>query len=452
MSFFKQTPNNESNQTDITTLADNLENCIKSGSNFRANCPICGSSSSRPFVLFENGGYFCHACDEKGGFFKLIKDIFNLDFSKFKDVFNRFNPFNKNKKETTKNFKYEQKKFYNSIPNNRERIFKLIYELIPKNTKDLELNKLNKFVGYDDENDTLAISLIDEKDNIVNIKRRLVGGIKWKGLYGGDGKFTPKRLTGKEFVFIASGMAEFMILHASNLDYIVMQSDGMDINHLIPKGVTAVILEDNDKKDIVNEEDKVYQCFKNLNQFNPFKKKVTAKITGEKIAIDFEKILNKEVEEKYDLRDFVKDKPQDWLKLIEKEIENQINQQEKSLETEEKFTENKKQKVVSVILNGEIVISYLGKFPKFNNITDGVVISRQHSGKTHLYEGVAGTLIIVPKVRQCNMFKGDKTAAVLAKIFKDGAIITFHKFYGHYISNPEFKKLIDRATCKLPKI
>ena len=98
MSFFGQTTHNQSNQLDIIDIVDNLDNSVKSGDNFRANCPICGSSSSRPFVLFGNGGYFCHSCNEKGGFFKLITDIFKLDFSSFKDVAKKFNPFSKKSK------------------------------------------------------------------------------------------------------------------------------------------------------------------------------------------------------------------------------------------------------------------------------------------------------------------------------------------------------------------
>ena len=166
MSFFKPITHHQST---ITNLTDNLENCIQSGTNFRAKCPICGSDSSRPFVLFENGGYYCHSCNEKGGAFSLIKDILKLDFSSFKDTFNRFNPFHKTTKNKTPNFTYQQKKFHKSIENNRKRIFELLYELIPEATKHLKHSKNNQYIGYDDKNDTLAINLIDEKNNIVNI-------------------------------------------------------------------------------------------------------------------------------------------------------------------------------------------------------------------------------------------------------------------------------------------
>ncbi|WP_297522931.1 CHC2 zinc finger domain-containing protein, partial [Thermococcus sp.] len=226
MSFFNPFANNQSDQLDIRDIADNLENVAKSGDKFRATCPICGSKSARPFILFPNGGYYCHSCTQKGSVFSLIKDVLNLDFSNFKDIFKNFNPFYKKdnvSKNETPNFKYQQKKFFKPIANNRERIFKLLYELIPEETKDIKHKKNNRFIGYDDKNDTLAISLIDEDNNVVNIKRRKVGDIKWLGLKGGDGKFSPYRLTGKKFVYIASGIAEFLILNASELDYIVMQ-------------------------------------------------------------------------------------------------------------------------------------------------------------------------------------------------------------------------------------
>ncbi len=106
---------------------------------FRAKCPICESDSSRPFVLFENGGYYCHSCNEKGGAFSLIEDILKLNFSNFKNIFNKFTG---NKKYDKPDFKFKQKEFHNSIENNRERIFELLHELIPNNTKDLKLNKL----------------------------------------------------------------------------------------------------------------------------------------------------------------------------------------------------------------------------------------------------------------------------------------------------------------------
>ena len=431
MSFFSKNTQNQSPQPDVTTLADNLENCVKSGSNFRAKCPICGSNSARPFVLFENGGYFCHSCNEKGGVFGLIKDVFNLSVKNFKNILDNINPFSSNKKAKTPNFRYKQKEFHKPIQANKERIFELVYKLIPEETKDLKLEKLNRFVGYDDKNDTLAISLINEKGDIVNIKRRSVGTIKWLGLKGGDGRFAPHRITGQKFVYVASGIAEFMILHSSSLDYIVMQSDGIDINHLLPRGVTAVILEDNDKKDIVNEEDRRYQCYKNPDQFNPFKKKVTEKIIGEKIAIDFEKILNKEVQAKYDLRDFINDEPENWLGLIEKEI-NRITNMPKKIEVKE-----------------EIVTNYTGDYPDYIKMETGVSVSRTFSGKTHYYEGIANILIIVPRESQCNIFKGDSLDALLDKIYDNGAIITFHKFYGHYTTNLAFRNFIDSKKIEL---
>jgi len=424
MSFFHKTTHH--NQSNIHNIADNLENCKQAGENFRADCPICKSQSSRPFILFPNGGYYCHSCNQKGGAFSLIQDIFKLDFSNFRNVFNKFTS---NKKYSKPNFKYRQEAFHKSIANNRKRIFELLYQLIPENTKDLKLNKLNRFIGYDEKNDTLAISLIDEETHFVNIKRRKVGDIKWLGLKGGDGKFAPSRLTGKELVFVASGIAEFMILHASELDYIVMQSDGADINYLIPKDVKVVVIEDNDKKDIVNIEDKAYQCFKNPSQFNPFRKKVTAKILNETIAINFEKILDRELKAGYDLRDFITEFPESWKSLIESEIDDLSKKVEK--------------------IKDEIVINYKGQYPKYLDKFPSVVISRTNSGKTFQYEKQAGNLILVPKSYQTNLITGTDTQTLLDKISNDGAIITFHKFYGHYTKNLEFKQMIDSKKIKL---
>ncbi len=455
MSFFNPFRNNQSDQLDIRDIADNLENVAKSGDKFRATCPICGSKSARPFILFPNGGYYCHSCSEKGSVFSLIKDVLRLDFSNFKDILKKFNPFSKKdevSENETPNFQYLHEVFHHRhIIKNQEKINKLLYELIPEETKDINHKKNFSYLGYDERNDTLAISLIDEDNNVVNIKRRKVGDIKWMGLKGGSGKFSPHRLTGKKFVYIASGIAEFLILNASELDYIVMQSDGRDINSLLPRDVTAVVLEDNDKRDIKNQEDERYKCFKNPNQFNPFKRKVTEKITGEKIAIDFEKILNREVKAGYDLRDFVTEHTQNWLKLIEKEVEKEIKLKKERAEA------TLKEKILREIEEAkkpkkEIVIPYGERFPDFLDIKDiknGVIVSRQHTGKTTAFEGVAGTLIIVPKVEQCNVFKGDSTEYLLKKIFQDGAIITFYKFYSHYKSNEKFKEMIDSGEIRL---
>lgn len=450
MSFFNQPTKNQ--QLDIIDIADNLENCKQAGENFRADCPICGSQSSKPFILFPNGGYYCHSCNEKGGAFKLITDIFKLNYNNFKDNLQKISPFKSNKPKDPEDRRYqfasESFKYKETIPNNRERVFELLYELIPKDTKDLDITKINLLIGYDDKNDTLAISIYNELLNIRNIKKRKVGNIKWLGSKGGDGRFAPSRLTGKEFVFVASGIAEFMILKSSELDYIVMQSDGIDINHLVPKDATVVVLEDNDKKDIRNKEDEAYQCFKNPSQFNPFKKKVTAKILNETIAIDFEKILDREVVAGYDFKDFIIEFPNHWKDLIETEIETISKNKEKILrakiekEIQEKIIEDKKPKE-------EIVIDYKGQYPAFLDKFPSVVISRTNSGKTFQYEKQAGNLILVPKSYQANVMAGTNTQELLDKIYDDGAIITFHKFYGHYINSPEFKKLIDGKKIKL---
>ena len=82
MSFFNKPTHNQ--QLDIIDIADNLNNCKQAGDKFRADCPICESQSSKPFVLFPNGGYYCHSCNEKGGAFKLITDVFKLNYNNFR--------------------------------------------------------------------------------------------------------------------------------------------------------------------------------------------------------------------------------------------------------------------------------------------------------------------------------------------------------------------------------
>ena len=450
MSFFHST-NNKSNkkELDILDITDNLFNVKQSGDNFRAQCPICGSNSARPFILFPNGGYYCHSCNEKGSLYKLTRDVLNLDFASFRQGLKSFKPFKRfRRRNVIPDFFNTFIKQYRGkhIRTNRKRAFELLYDLIPENARNITHRKNNDNIGYDDVNDTLVIAIIDEKSRVRNLKKRQIGNIKWLGMKGGDGRYAPHRLTGKKFVYIASGLAEFMILNASELDYIVMQSDGADINQLIPHNATAVILEDNDKRDIVNQEDRKYQCYKNPNQYNPFKKKVTDKIYGDKIAISFEKILNRELKAGYDLRDFVKDEPEYWLELIEVEVEKQLMEKRMQLMMMgEEFSQSR-------VAAQEIIMTYYDRYPDYTKIKDmirGVVIAPPHSGKTFLFQDRPYVLIIVPRVEQCTVFEGESTEKLLNKISKHGAIITYQKFCGHYRYNDEFRKMIDNKKIKL---
>ncbi|MBW1660487.1 MAG: hypothetical protein JRJ48_08330 [Deltaproteobacteria bacterium] len=105
-------------------------------------------------------------------------------------------------------------------------------------------------IGYDFKNQTLTVSAMDG-DEVKAVcfrrSRNQVGDeIKWK-TYGSK-KFIPMKLTGRDEVWLASGMGELVMLELLGVDYICLQADsmvkylplGLEIEHLI-------ILPDNDE-------------------------------------------------------------------------------------------------------------------------------------------------------------------------------------------------------------
>ena len=113
--------------------------------------------------------------------------------------------------------------------------------------------------------------------------------IKWK-TYGSK-KFIPYIIK-DDFIFLAVGMAEFIILEAMNVSYILLQSDGM-FHHISDdiiakaQGRNIIILNERDSS-FGNLILKLQGIFVNSNIF----------------LIDFEEILNRSLKKGYDFRDF----------------------------------------------------------------------------------------------------------------------------------------------------
>ncbi|RLA72056.1 MAG: hypothetical protein DRG30_07795 [Epsilonproteobacteria bacterium] len=300
-------------------IADHLENSRASGVNFRAGCPICNSVKSLPFIVFETGSYFCHACEEKGNAHHLLNEVLGVEY-KAGDYVVPERVAVPEKEDL--DFIQEHKLFQKGLSDNLERSMELFYQLLPRKSSSLDYKRLNKFLGYDAYNDTLTVSIFDG-DKVINIKRRKVRDIKWMGMKASNGKYSMRKLTGRKMVFVASGMAEFLILEAlGNVDYIVAQSDSGEINSVIPKDplITAIILTDNDMAEIEKEEDEKYRDALHPTKYNRFHGKLTSKISCAKIIIDFCHILNRDIEIGYDLRDFVNEYPEDWAELVDNEI------------------------------------------------------------------------------------------------------------------------------------
>ncbi len=287
-----------------------IENLRLIGDIHRGDCPLCGSSSSRPFIIFDNMSYFCHACNETG----ILEDAPDVSYEP--------------KPEKAKaDFTQIANLYLGDAEKHRKRTLDLFDALIRSGAVNLDRSKLHGIIGYDQRNDTLAIVL--KKDEYVfNIKRRKVGDIKWMGMKESDGKTPMSRLTGEGIVFVASGIAEYLILQMTNFDYVAAQSDSANLNDYIPKDAIVVVFEDNDLVDIEKEEDRQFADALHTKKYNRFTKNFTAKINRSRIVINFNNVCNEDKPKGYDLRDLINEYPLEWLGLIEHEIKMWANNKE----------------------------------------------------------------------------------------------------------------------------
>ena len=130
-------------------------------------------------------------------------------------------------------------------------LMRLMGELLPENWFN---DSIPDVLGYRaDEPKTLTVSAMegDEVYSIIyrNDKTKDGREVKWKAQYGSERSFTPFKFTGKDEVYLASGMGELVMLEALGVDYICLQMDGA-VKHLTEpssKIKHLIILPDNDK-------------------------------------------------------------------------------------------------------------------------------------------------------------------------------------------------------------
>lgn len=101
------------------------------------------------------------------------------------------------------------------------------------------------------------------------------------------------------------------------------------------------------------------------------------------------------------------------------------------------------------VVKETIKIPFKGKYIPHLEIERGVIISITGSGKTFQYLDQPETLILVPRVLQSDVRSGDAGDYVLSKIFTEGAIMTYDKFYGHYRNNQEFRDNVNNKRFKI---
>lgn len=289
----------------------------------RTSCPIHMGDNNSTFVFWtDTGRYFCHSCAASGNIVDLVmktKDMSESDAINFLKLDHKpTNNYESYKRDKSAIDFTQENNYFLSWGNERakELFDKLIH---PDAMTDMDTSLLYGLIGYDNVNDTLTVAIKDG-DRVVQIKRRQVGDVKWKGMADSDGSYTPSRLTGKKTVYVASGMAEYIILQASGLDYIALQSDTSKIPFDLSDKV-VVIFEDNDTKESPLDTPPELRDPLDLSLANHFKLKVTTQIKSNTIiSIDFQNVLDKTLPYGFDLRDFVNAYPKEWVNMIEIEI------------------------------------------------------------------------------------------------------------------------------------
>ena len=145
---------------------------------------------------------------------------------------------------------YDVTNIYNTFKNQYSQLgepfkSKALHELLPAN---FWRDGVPDGIGYSFHDNSLTVSVDDDSEvKAVTIRRSLFNGssVKWKTL--GQKTFIATRLTGKDKVYLASGMGEIVLMELMGWDYIGLQSDGM-VNHLqnYPDIKQLIILPDND--------------------------------------------------------------------------------------------------------------------------------------------------------------------------------------------------------------
>jgi hypothetical protein len=198
-------------------------------------------------------------------------------------------------------------------------LHKLINPSLLKN-----IDRIRPYLGYMDKYNSLSV-FIPPSTNIARTGRN---GIKWQTF--GSKIITPYKIINIEspYIFIASGIAEFLLFELLELNYICFQTDAIiislerqgELEYLkeFAKNRKLIFLMDNDKAS--------KNCIEPLRNF--FENKV--------IPIDFENILDTELSKGYDFRDFCNqiNNIKNIKELLNNEIKAVINIEDSEKEDE----------------------------------------------------------------------------------------------------------------------
>jgi len=269
-------------------------------------------------------------------------------------------------------------------------------------------------LGYSGYHDTLTFEMPD-----LSINRRTQKG-KWVATSGNKRNYIPYRIDDSSpYVYLYSGMAEIIACEAMGINYIGLQMDSSD--KFINKEITAAM---KDKTLIVIEEN------------DESSQRLSQRLRCLFMDVKILKIgANKSYG--YDLRDFVND-------TGSFEVAKMMLQQLADMMPLEKR-----------LIQDEIIIPYNGHFIASNTEVDVgsldscVIKARTGSGKTYSFNNRPGVLILVPRVEQSTVGRGDRSDFVIDKILDSGAVMTYEKFMGHYKANKEFRLYVDTKRFKV---
>jgi len=309
------------------------------------------------------------------------------------------------KKEEKPSYDYEWIKAQHQKNVTHEKLLNGVRELYP--CYDGDVNSIRSFLGYSDFYNSLTIEL----DGIATAVRN-ANGQKWKS-FGSKQYIKTKIKTDDEYIFLASGMAEIIALEEFGYSYILLQMDGVRLDEVEEPNKIVVVLQENDE----SSRKLTQRCIEHFDRVK---------------VVDIAQCFKKNAPKNYDLRDFIND--QNDFKISKIKLDAIVD-----------FI-----KVEKKPAGDERIIKYEGKYiPKIGDIDSGVIVAVTGAGKTYSYEGQSGVLIIVPRTKQTDIGAGENEDFLMTKIYSEGAMITFDKFYGHYRQKRELYRAIESGHVKL---
>ena len=266
--------------------AETLEK-LKTTPGYRAPCPDCGANRGLSFWATK-GLIFCHACPEG----KRVKG--KIEISEVAPAVI----------EEAKKFERRELPF---TPIWDNRVKRELAELAPLEAYR-DYWRLGGVVGWDDYYGALAVAIKDKNGRVKAVKMRnaeTANGdiVKWMSKKGSSNKIAATYFGNVDnpFCFIASGIGEYLLLHASEMNYYCIQSDNdyVDFDAIVKAGLIPILVSDNDKD---KDGNKIF--------FEKFTKKYRNKPF---FYLDWEIALSQRLPKGFDLRDFANMQPKDWI-------------------------------------------------------------------------------------------------------------------------------------------